>query len=436
MTISKKVILIIFISFISFGYGMMSQSWGLFPQPFINKIYWELYAKPEEINSFHVQRNTIQRRTSLYKLSVDRINLPFDSRVERTYGGIDDLYSGILVASNLGDLFFIDGSRKFHKLSMGIPFSRGVFDNLARSRNDVDRYRFGVKDIFVRRESSSTFRVFTSSNHWNPEEQCHTLQFKMAVVRRKGTAQFSLRKDWNTIYETHPCLPLKDESNAFGGLQTGGRIQARSDNEVLLTVGDYEFDGVNGDRQIITDTTTSYGKIIAVNFRTGESSVVSTGHRNPQGLYVDSQDRIWSTEHGPEGGDELNLVESGKNYGWPHVTYGTDYGAYRWPPSDTVGAHSGYERPMYAWLPAIGGSELTGIEGSLFKKWKGDLLISSLKKGTLYRTRIHEGRVIYVEPIQLGRRLRDVIEMKDGTVLIKTANGTLLALRPADQPPA
>lgn len=422
----KSIITIICVALASFFYGVASEAWEIFPNKLLKKGYRAIYWDLRDYN-----RGSRKIPTSLYRVSVDSVGLPLQNSLEQAHGGIDDLYSGALVASNIGDLFYLDDNRRPHKLSVRVPFSRDEFDRQTRSR-EIVRQWFGVKDILVREESSSIFRVVVSSHHWNSEENCHTLQFESAVLSREGPADFALQEKWDTIYETRPCLSLKDKGNNFAGLQAGGSIEVRSDTELLLTVGDYERDGHLGNEQIITDPTTSYGKIIAVDLRTGESSVVSRGNRNPQGLYIDPQGRVWSTEHGPEGGDELNLIESGEHYGWPHVTHGTDYGRHQWPPSDTVGAHPGYKRPVFAWVPSIAVSELTGVEENLFEKWKGDLLISSLKKKTLYRTRIHDGRVLFIEPIHIGFRLRDVVELKDGTILLKTDNGSLLTLRPME----
>lgn len=426
----KKILLSFLLIIFSFVIGMSIQSWDRlpgFPKNYPEKLYWELYAKPDD----WIKADENRKRTFFYELSIERINLPFlSSKTEKSYGAIDNLYSGIFFVSNTGDFFFINNEKEVSKLEVSLPFSRDEFDKVARSENLTWRW-FGVKDVLVREQSSSTFQVFVSSNHWNAKKQCHTLQFEMAVFERKETNDFALREDWSTIYETHPCLPLKDRANPFAGLQAGGRIQARAESEVLLTVGDYERDGVKGEnKQIITDTTTSYGKIIAVNLNTNESSVISIGHRNPQGLYIDPDGRIWSTEHGPEGGDELNLIEPGENYGWPYVTYGTSYGSDRWPLSDSNGTHIGYKRPVHAWVPSGALSELTGVEGNLFGKWNGDLLIASLRRMILYRTRVQEGRVIYIERIKLGHRLRDIVEMEDGTISIKTDDGTILFLRP------
>ena len=142
------------------------------------------------------------------------------------------------------------------------------------------------------------------------------------------------------------------------------------------------------------------------------------GHRNPQGLFVSATGVVWETEHGPKGGDELNVIVAGANYGWPLRTYGTSYGGYTWPYSDEQGSHGDYELPLLSWSPSIGISSLLVVEGNEFPTWKGDLLVASLRANSLYRIRHREGRVTLVEKIVLERNLRDIVEMDDGTIVL------------------
>ena len=176
----------------------------------------------------------------------------------------------------------------------------------------------------------------------------------------------------------------------------------------------------------------SYGKIVLLDLATGESRIFTWGHRNPQGIAVTSDSVIWSTDHGPRGGDELNLITEGNNYGFPLVTYGTQYEALTWPGNPSQGRHDSYVKPMYAWVPSIGISEMIVIEQDAFPYWKGDLVVSSLARNSLYRVRIEDGRVMFVEPIAIGHRIRDIVEAGDGSIVLKTDDNFLIYLRPID----
>ena len=175
----------------------------------------------------------------------------------------------------------------------------------------------------------------------------------------------------------------------------------------------------------------SYGKTILIDIDTGDSRILSIGHRNPQGLATASDAQVWSTEHGPQGGDELNLIKDGKNYGFPYVTYGTYYGTSNWPLNARQGAHDSYEKPIFGWVPSIGISQLIAIKNDLFALWEGDLIISSLGAQTLYRARIAEERVVLLEPLTIGHRIRDITESLDGRIVLKTDDDLLIFIRPA-----
>jgi cytochrome c2 len=214
------------------------------------------------------------------------------------------------------------------------------------------------------------------------------------------------------------------------------------DGRVLLAVGDHQFDGTHGmpermpaeslpdERSFPMDPRVSFGKMLLLDPQTGATEVFARGLRNPQGLLHDAQGRIWETEHGPQGGDELNLIERGHNYGWPEVTLGTSYGPTPWPFNPVQGRHAGYTVPRFAWLPSIGVSNVVQAGAEQFPLWEDDLLVTSLIGMTVYRMRIHDGHVTYVEPIEIGERIRDAIELDDGRItLYADTPNTLLILR-------
>jgi cytochrome c2 len=203
-------------------------------------------------------------------------------------------------------------------------------------------------------------------------------------------------------------------------------------DKLLLTVGDMEHDGWYQPIAVAQDDSYLYGKTLTVDVQTGRSEIFTKGHRNPQGLLIDRDGQIWSTEHGPEGGDELNLLTRGKNFGWPYETFGTEYGSYDWPLAGQYSGNDELQEPIFSWVPSIGVSSLIQVTEGQFDRWYGDLLITTLKDRHLYRLEISHGRVLNVEPIKIGRRIRDLIESPTGGYWLWGENGDLVSLSISD----
>jgi len=146
-------------------------------------------------------------------------------------------------------------------------------------------------------------------------------------------------------------------------------------------------------------------------------SIYSFGHRNPQGLALNSATKkIWSTEHGPMGGDELNLIQPGKNYGWPEITFGRDYDG---TAISEFTEKPGMEQPIIHWTPSIAVFSLDFYTGSLFPKWRNNVLVSSLKYKELRRLVLDGDKVIHQETLVKGiGRMRSVKAGPDGAVYV------------------
>ncbi|MDO5639052.1 MAG: PQQ-dependent sugar dehydrogenase [Neisseria sp.] len=160
------------------------------------------------------------------------------------------------------------------------------------------------------------------------------------------------------------------------------------------------------------------------------AEIWSYGNRNVQGLALDTQGRLWANEHGAQGGDEINLIGPGNNYGWPVISYGTDYGGGK------IGegtAKAGMQQPVYYWDPSIAPSGMTFVgENPYGSDWRGNLLAGSLKFGYVARLTLDGERVLREEKIEVGERVRDVRQSPDGAVYILTdsSNGKLMKLLP------
>jgi glucose/arabinose dehydrogenase len=160
----------------------------------------------------------------------------------------------------------------------------------------------------------------------------------------------------------------------------------------------------------------------------GEPLVWSYGHRNPQGATISPDGVLWTTEHGPQGGDELNHPEAGKNYGWPFVVYGEDYSGD--PMYENVQQQEGVEQPVYFWDPVIAPSGMEFYTGDLFPEWQGDLFIGGMSSQKLVRLTMENGRVTGEEWLPMDmHRIRDVQQGPDGALYLATDDDPAVILR-------
>lgn len=340
--------------------------------------------------------------------------------------------SGYLVARARGDLHHVSwgegGEPVVRSLEYRVPVNRDEFD--ADAAPGVSRDAFRVADILAAKDGNGRDILYVSHHYWKRDEQCFVMRVSSLVLSGPTRERGSPASDWRTLFETAPCLRIvAARGTPFAGVQAGGNLEFLDRRTLLLTVGDHQFDGWYRQPNLVTDERAHYGKTVAIDVDSGKASVFTLGHRNPQGLAVDPDRGIWSTEHGPQGGDELNLLRSGGDYGYPNHSYGTEYGSVVWPPGEAGRESSAAVRPVFAWVPSIGISDLIVVNDPAFQRWRGDLLITSLRARALWRVRLEKGRVAYTEPIELGERIRDIATRK-GEIVLWTDRESVIRLRP------
>lgn len=290
-----------------------------------------------------------------------------------------------------------------------------------------------VADILVDPVSATEADLYVS--HHQLEKSC--IAFVISRLRLAGGPDgvHAVTGQWEEIYRARPCIPPKEEGAPFAGSQIGGRMVKTSPTTLLLAVGDQEFDGVNDPVMAPMEDDYDYGKILEIDLATRTSRILARGLRNPQGLVRASDGTVWETEHGPRGGDEVNLIERGRNYGWPRVTLGVLYGfpTRPWPPNPVQGRHDGFQKPKFAFVPSIATSSIVETDSDEFPLWKGDLLVATLRDNTLYRLRRSGNDVLYAEPLgSLHHRLRDCIALSDGRIAMLTDSADIILLRRND----
>ncbi|TKW67235.1 MAG: hypothetical protein DI616_06120 [Paracoccus denitrificans] len=238
------------------------------------------------------------------------------------------------------------------------------------------------------------------------------------------------------LFKAKPFSLRKGHSVLSGG---GSMAYDQKTDDIILTIGDFSLNGVSndfpGDIPPPQTLESDLGKIFRINRTTGERHVVSIGHRNPQGLALSAEGELISTEHGPKGGDEINLIEDGNNYGWPYTSFGTVYTKYTFPehPPIQEGRFGEFTLPILSFLPSPGISALTFIE-DFDPAWDGDLMVTTLKARTLFRVRrwqTGDQTGSYVEQIYIGDRMRD-IDIVDGVMILTTDSGKIIMLTPVE----
>ena len=207
------------------------------------------------------------------------------------------------------------------------------------------------------------------------------------------------------------------------GQHFGCKIDFDGNGHVVFSVGE------RGTNMRVHEDGTPYGKIMRLNLDGSipddnpvpGSAVLTTGHRNPQGLIFDLEGNLWDTEHGPRGGDELNLIVGGSNYGWPITAFSINYSDAPLPGGVIPfnGPDENFAMPVFRWLPSCAASGLDVVSGPAFPEWNGDLLAGGLRGQNLDRIRVKDGVMVEREEILQGiGRVREIRVHKDGTVYI------------------
>lgn len=241
-------------------------------------------------------------------------------------------------------------------------------------------------------------------------------------------------EDVKIIFQQQPAIA--SSSNHFGS-----RLAWARDGTLFVTTGDRQTA-----REEVQKPTTFIGKVINITpegsagqagpAQTGwDAKVWSIGHRNIQGAAVDpTTGQLWTVEHGARGGDELNLTERGKNYGWPVISYSNEY--FGGPIGEST-AKPGFEQPVYYWIPSIATSGLAVYNGDLFPDWKGNIFVGGLKGAQLARLVLRDGQVVAEETLlqDLDQRIRDVRQGPDGALWLLTddpRDGQIVRVSPSN----
>ncbi len=313
---------------------------------------------------------------------------------------------GLVITERDGEMLHVTADGKRTRLN-GVP-------------NVVARGQGGLLDVTVARDFAQSRELFFT--------------YAGRIGRGTGTvlAKARLSADGTALENV---TKLFEQTPAEGGRHFGSRVVEARDGTLFVTIGD------RGDRPSAQDRSRHNGSIVRVT-RNGQipadnpfvgqdgvqPQIWSYGHRNPQGAGLDLSGNLWTSEHGARGGDEVNRVKKGANFGWPVISYGRHYSGGK------IGegtAKPGMEQPAHYWDPSIAPSGLMVYSGKLWPAWRGDIFVGSLKFD--YISRLDGGEVREVEQIKSREtgRVRDILEGPDGAIwFLSVERGALYRITP------
>lgn len=325
-------------------------------------------------------------------LSLERLT----DKLERPWGMSLLPDQSLLISERSGQL------RRWHMGKLSAPI-RGLPEV-------YDAGQGGLLDVLAAADFSETGKVWISYAAGNQQAN-HTVVSELVLNQEGAQPQVE------SVQSVFSASPKKS-----GNVHFGGRLVAY-DSSLWLTLGDgFDF------REAAQDAASHLGKVIQLDLNgSAPPRIYSSGHRNAQGL-------VWHTllgalllhEHGPRGGDELNKLIDGANFGWPAVSAGLDYSGALVTPFST---HPNFRAPMYTWTPSIAPSGMVIYQGMMFPEWNGDLLITALAGRALHRVTLRGGTVTGEEVLLSDHktRWRDIELAADGSVyLLSDGEGAAL----------
>ena len=282
---------------------------------------------------------------------------------------------------------------------------------LPNNRRIVDS-RFAINDIAVLSQTSRNAKLLVSYPRLGSSRNCVEIvieQVNLDLLTKRAT-----RADvW---FVTKPCVPISAVQH------TSGRFAVIDENNAYVTIGDLGYRQI-GNR----DKRGDLGSIFKVSARGAVK--VSQGHRNAQGIVLYDNEHLLASEHGPRGGDELNRIRQGGDYGWPFVTYGQPYGPGDYVRPTRTGTHAGFIEPLTHWTPSIAATELVQLPREGWGQWSNQLMMGTLAREALVLMKIDRTLAVTdQEIVSVGERIRDLEVLPSRQIAATTDSGKLLVV--------
>ena len=277
----------------------------------------------------------------------------------------------------------------------------------------INDARFAITDIAVLSKSATSANLLISYPSLRKNGNCVVVKLDSYQLTLGSKPTITKGKNWFT---SKPCVPISAVQHA------AGRLAVIDNKTAYLTVGDLGYSKIA--------SKSARGDLGSV-FKVSASKVekISTGHRNQQGIELIGND-LYISEHGPRGGDELNLIKQGADYGWPTVTFGQAYSAGDYVRPSKPGSHDGFELPLYNWVPSVAPTELVQLPATgKWGAWSSQLVMATLREQALIFIQLsNKNKVGQVASVDVGDRIRDLELLPDGRLAATTDSGNLLLI--------
>jgi glucose/arabinose dehydrogenase len=290
-------------------------------------------------------------------------------------------------------------SKALKRLGSFIPAARRIVDS-----------RFAINDIAILSQSPQSARLLISYPRLGTKRSCVEIAVdELSYDRSKEKVTFV--SQW---FVSKPCVPISAVQH------TAGRFEVIDKNSVYMTVGDLGYSQI-GNRKKRGDL----GSVFKLSAKS--VSKVSEGHRNPQGIVLYDKETLLVSEHGPRGGDEINLIKKGNDYGWPFVTYGEPYGSGDYVRPSKTRTHEGFVEPITYWVPSIAPTELVQLPDTGWGAWGKALVLGTLREEVLvFITLNQKFEVARTSRVDVGQRVRDLDLLSNGDLIMSTDSGNLI----------
>jgi len=409
----KKILLIVFSSFVLIIFASFIYFDG---NKFEIKEFFKKNLSPNKFAFFQV---LLANKRSTNKLNND-YNSKFLPSTELLNLEFDKIDLSNLLSDQITEVGYAKGYKKNVKASFYLEYYKKNLLFLSKDgRLFYNNYKDLISNVELKNiennlDLNSALDIFINENvifvsGIKKINECSYIQIF------KGEINDLKKIDFTNIFKSKECMQL---------IQAGRMQKLFNSNSILVsTAADIlkNKDGIDPKPQ---NDNSIFGKTLAINLNDSTFNIFSKGHRNIIGLYSDNE-IILATENGPKGGDEINKIIYGKNYGWPVASYGQKYNFKGSNKSlDYKDSHLdiGFVEPIYSFLPSIGISEIIKISNKFSEKWKNNFLVASLNGHHIYRIRFDKNysKIIYKEKIFIGERIRDMIYLDDYKVILMT----------------